>query len=42
MFGLFIVLVAAGILLGWMCIMGAVAWLLERLIDMYERRHGRA
>lgn len=42
MFGLFIVLVAAGILLGWMCIMGAAAWLLEHLIIWYERRNRHA
>jgi hypothetical protein len=42
MFGVFAVLVVTGVLLGMVCIMGAVAWALERLIIWFERRNRHA
>jgi HAMP domain-containing protein len=42
MFGLFGVLVVVGVLSAWVCLMGAAAWVLERLIIWYERRNRHA
>lgn len=42
MFDLFVAMVVVGGLSAWMCLMGAAAWVLERLIIWYERRNRHA
>lgn len=42
MYEAFVALVVCGIILGCTCILGGVAWVIERLIYLYERRNRHA